>query len=80
MIEPREPTEPNDQRPFQPDRYVSPREAGTLTGLSRRTLAALADRGVLGVVRPPGCSRRYRLEDLEALLAAHATHATAGRA
>ena len=74
MIEPREPT---DQRPFQPDRYVAPREAGTLTGLSRRTLAALADRGVLGVVRPPGCSRRYRLKDLEELMAAHATAARA---
>ena len=76
MIEPREPTEPYDQRPFQPDRYVAPREAGVLTGLPRRTLASLADRGVLGVVRPPGCCRRYRLKDLEELMA---THANLGR-
>jgi len=59
------------------DRYVRPLEAGRLTGLPRRTLAGLADRGVLGVVRPPGCGRRYRLADLEALMAGFAT---AGRA
>ena len=40
------------------DRYVRPLEAGRLTGLPRRTLAGLADRGVPGGrpaprVRPP---------------------------
>ena len=62
---------PKEEPP--PDRYVRPHEAGRLTGLPRRTLAGLADRGVLGVVRPPGCGRRYRLADLEALMAGFAT-------
>ncbi len=48
--------------------YLSPVEASRATGLSVRQLARLADAGRIGSIRP-GTHRRYRTEDIAAIVA-----------
>lgn len=46
--------------------YIRPAEGARLTGLSPKTLAALADDGKIRFIRP-GKHRRYLRSDVEAL-------------
>jgi excisionase family DNA binding protein len=49
-------------------------EAADLLGVERRTLIRMADNGVVQAIRPyPRAQRRYRREDIEAILAGSAS-------
>lgn len=48
--------------------YVSPGDAAAALGVSRQTVARLADAGKIRSIRP-GAHRRYLAADIEALLA-----------
>lgn len=53
--------------------WLTPGEAAAALGVGLSTLARMADRGDLRAIRPTGGHRRYRAEDVEALIARSAT-------
>lgn len=51
-----------------PERPLTTRQAAAILGVSASTVIAYADRGVLRSFRLPSGHRRFRREDVEALL------------